>query len=61
MYRVAQGQLERDGEISVQAANNLYLHGALVQLELGEIRAVTGAGATSVQTPFRLKTNKFNL
>uniref|UniRef100_M4B7Y6 Uncharacterized protein n=1 Tax=Hyaloperonospora arabidopsidis (strain Emoy2) TaxID=559515 RepID=M4B7Y6_HYAAE len=57
----AQGKLERDRAILVQAANNIELQGAFVQLGWSDIRAVTGGGATTIQTLFRLKTNKLNL
>uniref|UniRef100_A0AAV1U738 Reverse transcriptase n=1 Tax=Peronospora matthiolae TaxID=2874970 RepID=A0AAV1U738_9STRA len=59
--RVAQGTVERDRAIAVQATNNKDLHCALSQLDWRDIRAVKGAGASTVQTLFRLKANKLNL
>uniref|UniRef100_A0AAV1ULH0 Reverse transcriptase n=1 Tax=Peronospora matthiolae TaxID=2874970 RepID=A0AAV1ULH0_9STRA len=59
--RVAQGTVERDRAIAVQATNNKDLHDALSQLDWRDIRAVRGAGASTVQTLFRLKANKLKL
>uniref|UniRef100_A0AAV1T560 Reverse transcriptase domain-containing protein n=1 Tax=Peronospora matthiolae TaxID=2874970 RepID=A0AAV1T560_9STRA len=59
--RVAQGTVERDRAIAVQATDNKDLHDALSQLDWRDIRAVKGAGASTVQTLFRLKANKLNL
>uniref|UniRef100_A0AAV1UXB4 Reverse transcriptase n=1 Tax=Peronospora matthiolae TaxID=2874970 RepID=A0AAV1UXB4_9STRA len=59
--RLAQGTVERDRAIAVQATNNKDLHDALSQLDWRDIRAVKGAGASTVQTLFRLKANKLKL
>ena len=48
MPRVAPDTLERDRAISVQAANDRELQGALAQLEWSDIRAVKGEGASMV-------------
>ena len=52
MHRVAQGQLDRDRAISIQAANHRDLHSSLAQIWLSEIREVTGVGTTAVQKLF---------
>ena len=54
MKREAQGKLERDRAILVQGANNIEMQGALAQMEWSDIRSVTVARATTIQTPCRL-------